>query len=167
MSLSIRVAEAGDAAAIAAIHNQGVEDRIATFRADPRPPADVQATIESGRPLIVAEREGRVVGWAGVSPYDDGSDWYAGIGEAGVYVEREARGTGAGRALLQALEEAAEARGHYKLIARIFTTNGPSLRLFETSGYARVGTHRRHGRLDGEWKDVVVLEKLLGAALER
>ena len=115
-------------------------------------------------PMLVAERDGEVVAWAGIGPYDDASDWYSGIGEAAVYVARDARRGGAGRALLEALEQAAEDDGLYKLIAKIFDTNEPSLRLFERAGYRTVGIHRRHGRLDGEWKDVVVLEKLIGPA---
>jgi L-amino acid N-acyltransferase YncA len=166
VSLRIRPAEPGDSEAIAEIHTQGVAERIATFRAEPRSVEDVRAQMGSGRPLLVAERDGKVLGWAGVGPYDDSSPWYAGVGEATVYVAREARGAGAGRALLEALERAAVAAGGYKLIAKIFDTNEPSLRLFETCGYERVGVHRRHGRLDGAWKDVVVLEKLLGEAAE-
>ena len=164
MSLRIREAEAGDAPAITEIHNQGVADRIATFRSEPRAVADVEAAIASGRALLVAARDAVVVGWAGIGPYDDANDWYAGIGEAAVYVAREARGAGVGRELLAALEEAAEADGRYKLIAKIFDTNHPSLRLFERAGYTVVGVHIRHGRLDDEWKDVIVLEKLIGQA---
>lgn len=164
MSLSLRPARAADAGVIAAIHNQGVEDRVATLRTDPRPVSDVLAALESERPLLVAERDGAVVGWAGVGPYDDRNPWYSGVVEATVYVAREARSAGAGRLLLSALERAALADGRFKLIAKIFATNEPSLRLFESAGFERVGTHRRHGRLDGEWKDVVVLEKLLGEA---
>jgi L-amino acid N-acyltransferase YncA len=164
LSLRIRRAEPGDAEAIAQIHNQGVAERQATFRTQPRSPEAVAAQIARGRPLLVAERDGAVVGWAGIGGYDDASDWYRGVGEATLYVERAARRGGAGRALLEALEGAAEEDGCDKLIAKIFDTNEPSLRLFAAAGYDRVGVHRRHGRLDGEWKDVVVLEKLLGDA---
>ena len=164
MSLRIRPAASGDAEAIAEIHNQGVAERVATFRPEPRAVEDVRAQMASGRPLLVAEHEGRVVGWAGVGPYDDAAPWYAGVGEATVYVAAAARASGAGRGLLEALERAAESEGRYKLIAKVFDTNEPSLRLFASLGYGRVGVHRRHGRLDGEWKDVVLLEKLLGDA---
>ena len=167
MSLQIRRAEAGDAPAIAAIHNQGVADRVATFRAEARSVDDVAEQIAAGKLLIVAERDGRVAGWASTGPYDDPSEWYSGVAEATVYVERSARGTGVGRELLAALERSAQAEGRYKLIAKIFDTNEPSLRLFERAGYERIGTHRRHGRLDGVWKDVVVLEKLIGEAAGR
>jgi phosphinothricin acetyltransferase len=162
VSLAIRRAGAADVEAIADIHNEGVADRVATFREQPRPLGEVEAVIASGRPMLVAERGGEILGWAGLSPYDDASPWYEGIAEAAVYVARAARGAGVGRELLAALEEAAVADGRYKLIAKIFDANEPSLRLFERAGYTMVGTHRRHGRLDGEWKDVVVLEKLIG-----
>ena len=85
--------------------------------------------------MLVAERDGEIVAWAGIGPYDDASDWYSGIGEAAVYVARDARRIGAGLALLEALERAAEDAGRYKLIAKIFDTNEPSLRLFERAGY--------------------------------
>lgn len=167
MSLSVRPAAPGDAGAIAAIHNQGIDDRLATFRVAPRPVGEVEAAIDSGRPLLVAERGDTVIGWAAVGAYDDSNPWYEGVGEATVYVAREARGAGAGRRLLGALEEAAEADGRFKLIAKVFDTNEQSLRLFSAAGFSPVGTHRRHGRLDGAWKNVVVLEKLLGAARGR
>lgn len=162
--MRIRPAQPDDAPVIAEIHNQGVAERVATFREEPRPVDEVHAAIATGRPLLVAERDGAVVGWAGVGPYDDASPWYAGVGEATVYVAREERGAGAGLSLLEELELATQTAGGYKLIAKIFDTNGPSLSLFESAGYERVGIHRRHGRLDGEWRDVVVLEKLLGEA---
>jgi phosphinothricin acetyltransferase len=164
VSATVRPAAAADAAAVAAIHNEGIAERVATFRSEPRSVAAVEAAIASESPFLVAERDGAIVGWANVGPYDDAADWYAGIGEAGVYVLGEARGSGVGRELLAALERAAEEDGLHKLIAKIFTTNEPSLKLFEESGYERVGVHRRHGRLDGEWKDVVVLERPLGDA---
>ena len=110
----------------------------------------MRAQTASGRPLLVAEHEGRVVGWAGVGPYDDAAPWYAGVGEATVYVAAAARGSGAGRGLLEALERAAESEGRYKLIAKVFDTNELSLRLFASLGYGRVGVHRRHGRADGK-----------------
>jgi L-amino acid N-acyltransferase YncA len=164
VSIAIRPAIAADAVAIAEIQNQGVAERIATFRAEPRTPDDVAVALGSGRPMLVAERGGELVAWAGIGPYDDANDWYSGIGEAAVYVARDARRIGAGLALLEALEQAAEDDGLYKLIAKIFDTNEPSLRLFERAGYRLVGVHRRHGRLDGEWKDVVLLEKLIRPA---
>ena len=115
---------------------------------------------------MVAERGGRVVGWASVAPYDEAHEYYAGVGEATLYVDPKARRGGTGRALLIALAEEAERRGYHKLDGKIFTSNEPSIALVKSCGWREVGVHRHHGRLDGEWKDVLAVERLLGAALE-
>jgi len=115
---------------------------------------------------MVAKGGGRVVGWASVAPYDEAHEYYAGVGEATLYVDPRARRGGTGRALLTALADEAERRGHHKLVGKIFTSNEPSIALVKSCGWREVGVHRRHGRLDGEWKDVLVVERLLGAALE-
>jgi L-amino acid N-acyltransferase YncA len=115
---------------------------------------------------MVAEGGGRVVGWASVAPYDEAHEYYAGVGEAALYVDPKARRGGTGRALLTALADEAERRGYHKLVGKIFTSNEPSIALVKSCGWREVGVHRRHGRLDGEWKDVLVVERLLGAALE-
>jgi L-amino acid N-acyltransferase YncA len=89
---------------------------------------------------------------------------YRGIGEHAVYVDSAAQRLGVGHTLLEALATAAEAAGLYKLTSRIFTTNTASIRLHQASGFTIVGVQRRHGRLDGEWKDCVLVERLLGDA---
>ena len=104
------------------------------------------------------------MGWAGVGPYDDSHDYYSGVGEATLYVDRAARRRGVGAALLEALAEEAEHHAYYKLIGKIFTSNEPSIALVRSCGWREVGVHRRHGRLDGEWKDVLVVERLFGEA---
>ena len=102
-----------------------------------------------------------MVGFAKMGAYEDRSHYYDGIGEATIFVEREARGQGAGRALLSALVEAARGRGLHKLTAKIFSRNAGSIGLFEACGFRVVGTHQRHGNLDGEWLDVVLVERSL------
>jgi phosphinothricin acetyltransferase len=104
-----------------------------------------------------------VIGFARVSPYSDRCV-YSGVGEHGVYVGREARGHGLGRGLLEALAAEAERQGLYKLTSRVFTTNEASRAAHRAAGFVEVGVQRRHGRLDGEWKDCVVVERLLGEA---
>jgi L-amino acid N-acyltransferase YncA len=105
-----------------------------------------------------------VLAFVKVGPYDDASHYYSRIGEATLYVDSAARRSGVGRALIEAVAGAAEARGYYKLVGKIFTSNGPSIALVKASGWRVVGVHRRHGRLDGEWKDVLVVERLIGDA---
>lgn len=161
MSVQVRAATPGDAEAIAAIHDEAVIAGNATLRTDPRPLAEVEGILRSGVPFVVAEDGSKVVGWASISPYEESNPYYAGVGEVAVYVGSEARGRGAGSVLLAGAEVAAQRAGKFKLVAKVFTTNDASLRLFERSGYTRVGTHERHGRLRGEWMDVVVFEKPL------
>jgi L-amino acid N-acyltransferase YncA len=161
---AIRPAEPADAPAVAAIYNAGIAERQATFETSPREPAEIGAWFEPGLPFLVAEDgDGRVVGFARVSPYSDRCV-YEGVGEHGVYVGREARGQGVGRRLLEALAAESERRGLYKLTSRIFTTNQASLAAHRAAGFEEIGIQRRHGRLDGEWKDCVVVERLLGEA---
>jgi phosphinothricin acetyltransferase len=160
---TIRAAEAGDADAIAAIYNEGIEERVATFETRLRDSDEIAVWLDDGLPFLVAEHDGAVVGFARVSPYSDRCV-YAGVGEHGVYVARSARGRGLGRALLEALCAQAESAGLYKLTSRIFSDNGASRAVHLAAGFAEVGVQRRHGRLDGEWKDCVLVERLLGPA---
>lgn len=162
MSHQIREAELGDAELIAAIHDEAVLAGNATFRSEPRPLPEVEAVVSKVSPFLVAVSGGRVAGWASAGPYEESNPYYVGVREVAVYVGSAARGQGIGRSLLEALADAAAEAGAFKLVAKVFETNTTSLALFERCGYRRVGTHVRHGRLRGEWKDVVVLEKLLG-----
>jgi L-amino acid N-acyltransferase YncA len=160
----IRAATAADVPALTAIYNEGIVEREATFETRPREPSEVAAWLDEGRPFVVAEDvDAGIAGFARVSAYSDRCV-YSGVGEHGVYVTGTARGRGIGRMLLDALCEEAERAGYYKLNARIFTTNAPSLALHRAAGFDEVGVQRRHGRLDGEWKDCVLVERLLGEA---
>jgi L-amino acid N-acyltransferase YncA len=69
-----------------------------------------------------------------------------------------------GRRLLDALAEAAEEHGLYKLTSRVFTDNAASRAVHLAAGFEEVGIQRRHGRLDGQWRDCVLVERLLGEA---
>jgi L-amino acid N-acyltransferase YncA len=159
-----RLAVATDAEAIARIYNQGIAERIATFETEPRTAAQIAAQLaDKGDrfPTVVVERDGQVVAWAGAGAYRSRGA-YAGVAEHSVYVDRAARGTGAGRAALEALFRAYEERGFWKLVSRIFPENTASIALHERAGFRIVGTYRRHGKLEGQWRDCVIVEKLLG-----
>ncbi len=161
-----RIATVDDAAAIARIYNEGIEDRIATFETDPRTAEQITRLLEEKGdryPTIVVEHRGTVVAWAGASSYRARAA-YAGIADHSVYVDREWRGKGVGRVALQALFPEYERRGFWKLCSRIFVSNAASLALHERCGFRIVGTYRRHGKLDGNWMDCVIVEKLLGDA---
>jgi L-amino acid N-acyltransferase YncA len=161
----VRAARLQDAAAIAAIHAQGIEERTATFRTEPLPPQEVAEWIGRGDrfPVLVYEDREGVAGAAWIVPYA-GADFYAGVGEYAVYVARRARGRGVGRELLEAACAQARRLGYWKLVGKLFTTNQPSIELAHACGFRDVGVHHRHGRLDGAWRDVLVVERLLGEA---
>jgi phosphinothricin acetyltransferase len=116
-------------------------------------------------PVIVAEAEGRIVGFAKIGPYSE-RDVYAGIGEHGVYVAGDARRLGVGKALLEALADVAQEAGLHKLTSRIFTTNAASIALHKAAGFTIVGVQRHHGQLEGVWRDCVLVERLLGDAAD-
>ena len=165
-ALRTRLATPADAAAIAAIYNEGIADRIATFETEPRTPEQLTTQlIEKGDrfPTVVVERDGRVVAWASAGPYRN-RPAYAGVAEHSVYVARTARGTGAGRAALEALCRTYAERGFWKIVSRIFPENTASLALHERCNFRVVGVYHRHGRLEGEWRDCVIVERLLDPA---
>ena len=159
-----RLAVAADAAAIAGIYNEGIDDRIATFETAHRTAEQIATMLEAKGdrfPTVVLERDGAVVAWAGAGAYRD-RPAYAGVAEHSVYVARPARGAGAGRVTLAALCEAYAARGFWKLVSRILAENAASIALHERCGFRIVGVYRRHARLDGLWRDCVIVERLLG-----
>ena len=158
-----RPATAADAPAIARIYNEGIEDRIATFETRLRSAADVGKWLDGVHPVVVVEHDGAVIAFAATFVYRP-RDCYAGIAEFSVYVARAQRGLGAGRVGMEALIAAAEAAGFWKLVSRVIVENEPSRALLRALGFREVGTYERHGKLDGEWRDAVIVEKLLGEA---
>src|SRR5947209_19619546 len=148
----IRAGVAADADAICGVYNEGVEDRVGTFQTWPSEPSDFVRRLapDVREPLLVAVDGADLMGWAGVIPYSE-RPFYSGIGEYQVYVARAARGRGVGTRLLTGLADAAEARGYWKLVGKLFATNGASIALARACGFREVGLHRRHGQLDGEW----------------
>jgi L-amino acid N-acyltransferase YncA len=156
-----REAAASDAEAIARIYNEGIEDRIATFEVRPRTAEDVRAWIGGDHPVLVVEEAGEILAWAAASAYSPRA-CYAGVAEVSVYVARAARGRGLGRLALDALAARAAAAGFHKLTGKILAENAASRALVRAAGFREVGVHERHARLDGAWRDVVVVERLLG-----
>ena len=159
----IRTAAFDDAAAIAEVYNQGIEDRVATFETEPRSAEDQRAWLQAiadRYPAVVAQINDEIIGWAGAGPYRD-RECYRGIGEFSMYVRRDWRRRGVGDLLLAGLISEAERLGLWKLLSRIFPFNEASRALCRKHGFREVGVYEKHARLDGYWLDVVIVERLI------
>jgi phosphinothricin acetyltransferase len=160
MTLAARPASPEDAQIIAQIYNEGIEDRVGTFETRPRTAQDVAAWFDGVHPVVVVEADGEVVAFAATSHYRSRA-CYAGIAEFSVYVARQARGQGAGAAAMRALIDAVKPAGIWKLVSRIFVENAASRRLMASMGFREVGVYEKHAKLDGQWRDVVIVERLI------
>lgn len=112
--------------------------------------------LEAAR--LVALRGERVAGWAALSPVSARAA-YRGVAEVSIYLAPAARGAGIGTRLLAALTVAAEAAGIWTLQATVFPENEATLRLHARAGFRVVGRRERIGRLDGRWRDTLLLER--------
>ena len=159
--LAARPARPEDVVAVTEIYNQGIEDRIATFETEPRSVADILPWFDHAHGFVcVVDARGEVAGYAVAHPYSDRC-CYRGIGEFSVYVRRADRGRGVGQIAMAALIEAARADGLWKLVSRIFPENRASLSLMARMGFKELGVHEKHGKLEGVWKDCVIVERLI------
>ena len=160
MTLAARPASPDDAPIIAQIYNEGIADRVGTFETRPRTAQDVTAWFDGKHPIIVVEGDGEIVAFASTSSYRN-REAYAGIAEFSVYVTRHARGKGVGAVAMRALIDAVKPAGIWKLVSRIFVENDASRRLMASMGFREVGIYEKHAKLDGQWRDVVIVERLI------
>jgi phosphinothricin acetyltransferase len=168
--LHIRPAAPADAPSVAAIYNEGIDGRGATFDTTRRSEGDILAWLTApgawlpdGRPIhhpfLVAEnRDGLLLGWIRASAYRPRA-CYAGIGDFSVYVTAPSRGQRVGDTLMAAFLPACQEAGLWKVLSRIFPENTASLALCARHGFRVVGTYERHAQLDGVWRDVVIVER--------
>ena len=161
-----RQAVPADAAAIASIYNDGIADSIATFETSPRDAGDIATWFDGVHPVVVAEEDGALLAFASTSTYRPRA-CYDGIAEFSVYVARAARGKGAGRSAMLALLAAAEQNGFWKLVSRVFVENAASRGLLRSVGFREVGVYEKHAKLDGVWRDVVIVERLIPVNLSK
>ena len=125
---------------IAAIYNEGIEDRIATFETRLRQPEEIQDWLGRRYPVVVTETADGIVAFASASVYRP-RECYDGIAEFSVYVARAQRGRGYGRATLDGLCDAAAAAGFWKLVSRVFVENTASRELLKQTGFREVGVY--------------------------
>ncbi len=162
MMVAIRPMRAEDAPDVLAIYGGGIATGHASFQETVPAWEEWDAGhLECCR--LVAEQEGRAVGWAALAPVS-ARQVYAGVGEVSIYLADGARGRGVGDRLLGTLIEASEAAGIWTLQAGIFPENAASISLHRKFGFRVVGIRERlgrmtHGPLAGEWRDVMLLER--------
>jgi L-amino acid N-acyltransferase YncA len=155
--LWIRNAEpARDAAACAAIYAPHVAGSAVSFEEQAPAAGEMAARIErhgQSHAWLVAEREGTVVGYAYATAFNErpAYRWSASVS---VYVAAEARGSGVGRALYEALFERLRERGFRTACAGITLPNEASAGLHESLGFEQIGVNREIGWKEGAWRDV-------------
>jgi phosphinothricin acetyltransferase len=154
--MKIRVLVPQDWPAVARIVVDGIGTGDASFELEP--PSWEAWDAAHSRIRVVAELDGGVVGWAALSPKSS-RPCYRGVAESSVYVEEAAQGRGVGRALMDEVIARAEAAGVWTLEAGIFPENKASLRLHLGRGFRLVGVRERLGEADGEFRDVLLLER--------
>jgi L-amino acid N-acyltransferase YncA len=162
-AIAVRLITPADLGAVTSIYNQGIEDRIATLETDPKSEEEVTRWL-TDRParyeVLVAESEGRILGWAALNPYSHRCA-YAGVADLSMYVERAARGKGIGQVLLAALEERASALAFHKIVLFTFPFNAAGQALYRKRGFREVGIFKEQGSLGGRPIDVMAMEKIL------
>ncbi|MDX1995657.1 MAG: arsinothricin resistance N-acetyltransferase ArsN1 family A [bacterium] len=161
VSIVVRPAELSDMSDIARIYNEGIERRIATFETRLRTATDIEGWFGNPRhPVRIATHEGEAAGWIAASTYRP-RECYAGIAEFSVYIADEYQGKGVGSRLMEAFIPACEAAGLWKVVSRIFPENTASRALCRKFEFREVGVYEKHVQLDGVWRDVVIVERLL------
>ena len=143
--------------AVEAIYAEGIATRQATFETVPPSWAEFEASRLHAHRLVAVDGE-RVVGWAAVSP-TSGRECYAGVVEHSVYVSADARGRGVGRALMEALVASTDEAGIWTIQTSVFPENEASVALHERVGFRVVGRRERIAKLDGVWRDTLLLER--------
>lgn len=159
----LRLGDANDSEALRAIYNREVTGSLVTFDLVPRTPAEQESWMRAHRgayPVVVAEEDGVVLGFASLSPYRP-RPAYATTVEDSVYVAADHRGSGVGRALLEEVCRLAAAHGFHAVIARIVGDHEASIGLHRACGFRLVGVEKEVGRKFGRWLDVAVMQLLL------
>jgi phosphinothricin acetyltransferase len=143
--------------AVKAIYEEGIATGLATFETE-APTWETWNEDHLVECRLVARDQGKVVGWAALSPVS-GRCVYAGVAEVSVYVAARTRGRGIGKALLRRLVEESEEAGVWTLEAGIFPENVASIAIHKACGFREVGRRDRLGQLAGIWRDVLLMER--------
>ncbi|MEO6914185.1 MAG: arsinothricin resistance N-acetyltransferase ArsN1 family A [Candidatus Baltobacteraceae bacterium] len=168
--VQVREASGDDLDAIRRIYNEGIEDRIATLETAPKTEAEIREWwAQHGARFVVLvalAKDAEIAGWASLNPFSHRCA-HAAIADLSVYVSRNLRGHGMGAVLLSAIEPFALKHEFRKIVLHALNKNEAGKRLYRRLGYEEVGVFRQHGKLEGEFVDVVAMEKILPALRAR
>ncbi len=157
MKIEIKKMSPEDWKHVSRIYDEGTDTGNANFEVT-LPPWDEWIRKQVSGCSIVAIKDDIIVGWASLSIYSE-REVYRGVVEDSVYVTRGYRRKGVGDILVEKLIELSEERGIWTLQARIFPENRESIALHRKHSFRIVGTHERLGKMDGEWRDVTIMER--------
>jgi L-amino acid N-acyltransferase YncA len=165
MTFSIRQAGTIDLPAITEIYNQGFEDGVSTLETDLNDVEARGAWLLSRNPnhkvmVIIDAEEGTVYGWASLNVYSPRM-CFDGVADISIYIRRDLRGQGLGKRLLDALSEEARSVGFHKLVLTAPNSDGAGKKLYHFIGFREVGVYLKHILRNGNWVDVVIMEKIL------
>jgi L-amino acid N-acyltransferase YncA len=155
--IQIRVLVQADWPVVRAIYLEGVATGNATFETE----APAWAAWDAAHfpaPRLVAVSDETIIGWAALTRVSTRTV-YAGVAEVSVYIANDARGSGVGGALLEKLISESEANDIWTLQASIFSENTASLRLHKSCGFREIGRRERIGKMNGVWRDTLLLER--------
>ncbi|MGG1369303.1 arsinothricin resistance N-acetyltransferase ArsN1 family A [Priestia megaterium] len=161
--MNVRIMKEEDLPQILSIYNEGIEDRIATLEEDLKDLSYIKEWLyhrNDRYEVIVAEIEKEIIGWASLNPYSHRCA-YDGVADISIYINRENRGKGIGKALLHTLEVMARKNKFHKLVLSTFPFNEAGQKLYRSLDFREVGIFYEQGILDNEFVDVMVMEKIL------
>lgn len=158
MNYELREMLPRDEARVLEIFQQGVNGGMATFETTV-PTAEAWNMDYFNDCRWVLENEtNEVVGWCALKPVSK-REVYKGVAEVSIYFDNEYQGKGLGSVLLKKLILDSENHGFWTLQANIFSENEASLRFHQKNGFRMVGVRKKIGKLNGEWKGVIMLER--------
>jgi L-amino acid N-acyltransferase YncA len=164
MIFEMRVAHMTDIPQITKIYNEGIEDRVATLETRIRTNDEMSEWLKNrddDHKVVVIQDESKfIIGWASLNVFNSRC-CYNGVVDVSIYIDRNKRGKGLGKILMNYLIQTAKGQGFHKLVLSTFDYNEAGQRLYKSCGFREVGTYMNQGILDGEFVNVTIMEKLL------
>lgn len=164
--MMIRMASRSDAPDMRSIYNHAIESRMSTCDLESRLTSDIEAWFngrDMARPIYVYDVDGGCIGYLSVSDFWNNRPGYRVTADCGVYVDPHHQGEGIGSALLEHFLEQAPALGLESVVTSMFADNRASVRLFDKFGFTRVGLCQRVANLEGQWKDLVIVQRAVAS----